>query len=40
MFKYMIAPFMEKHPGEGTETLRELGLLEETAEKIMQDATE
>lgn len=40
MFKYMIAPFMEKHPGEGTETLHELGLLEETAEQIMQDATE
>lgn len=40
MFKYMIEPFMKNHPGEGEATLRELGLIEETAEQLMQDATE
>lgn len=40
MFKYMIEPFMKEHEGEGEATLRELGLIEETAEQIMLDATE
>lgn len=38
MYKYMIEPFIKKHEGEGEATLRELGLIEETAEQVMQDA--
>lgn len=37
MFKYMIEPFMKNHAGEGEQTLRELGLINDTTEQIMQD---
>lgn len=37
MFKYMIEPFMKSHPGEGENTLRELGLLENSEEPVMED---
>jgi len=37
MFKYMIEPFMKSHPGEGENTLRELGLLQSEEEPIMED---
>ncbi len=37
MFKYMIEPFMKSHPGEGEKTLRELGLIENGEEPIMED---
>ncbi len=37
MFKYMIEPFMKNHPGEGENTLRELGLLQSSSEPLMED---
>ncbi len=40
MFKYMIKPFMESHPGEGENTLRELGLIEAEEEPVMEDSVE
>ncbi len=40
MFKYMIEPFMKANAGEGEKTLRELGLINDDTEQIMQDATE
>ncbi len=40
VFKYMIEPFMKNNEGEGEATLRELGLIEETGEQLMQDTTE
>ncbi len=37
MFKYMIEPFMKNHPGEGENTLRELGLLQSEEAPVMED---
>lgn len=37
MFKYMIEPFMKNHPGEGVNTLRELGLLASEEAPVMED---
>lgn len=39
MMKYMIEPFMKEHPGEGENTLRELGLIESDTEAVMSDET-
>lgn len=40
MYKYMIKPFMENHPGEGQKTLAELGLIECDEKAVMSDTTE
>ena len=40
MMKYLIEPFMKNHPGEGENTLRELGLIEEKVEPLMVDDVE
>lgn len=37
LYRYMIAPFMKEHPGEGEETLKELGLIETEGEVLMSD---
>lgn len=40
LYKYLIEPFMKNHPGEGLNTLRELGLVEEYSEPLMKDDME
>lgn len=37
MYRCMIKPFMENNPGQGENTLRELGLIESTEETLMED---
>lgn len=37
LYRYMIEPFMREHPGEGEETLKELGLIEPEGEVLMSD---
>ncbi len=38
MMKYLIEPFMRDHPGEGENTLRELGLIQSDEEAVMKDS--
>jgi len=41
MLKYLIEPFMKSNPGEGQETLRELGLIKsDDSEAVMKDEIE